>query len=106
MVPLLEKFFPVGWSPGQNKLAVHIDNALGHNSRMTQNFFRHNLLKRLPHLPDSPNIFLSDFYLNGTVKSALIKRQKPDEIDLHEGVTDISPLTLSPRRQKRSTTRR
>jgi hypothetical protein len=89
LVPLVEKFFPAGWSTGGSKLVVHIDNALAHNSRMTQNLFGYNPLKRLPHPLYSPDISLLDFYLFGKVRSALIGREIPDEIDLLEAVTDI-----------------
>jgi hypothetical protein len=37
----------------------------------------------------SPNISPSDFYLFGTVKSALMRREIPDEIVLLEAVTEI-----------------
>jgi hypothetical protein len=89
LVPLLDKFFPAGWSARHRKLAVHIDNVPIHNSRMTQDFFGHNPLKRFPHLPYSPDISPSDFYLFGKVKSALIAREILNEIDLLEAVTEI-----------------
>jgi hypothetical protein len=36
-IPLLEKFFPAGWSAGQRELVMHIDNAPTHSSRMVHN---------------------------------------------------------------------
>jgi histone-lysine N-methyltransferase SETMAR len=89
LVPLLDKFFPTGWSPGQRKLVVHIDNAAVHNSKMTQNFFDRNPLKRLPHPPYSPDISPSDFYLFGKVKRELIGREIPEDRDLLEAVIEI-----------------
>jgi hypothetical protein len=38
LVLSLEKCFPAGWSAGRRKQVVYIDNALAHNSKMTQNF--------------------------------------------------------------------
>jgi hypothetical protein len=71
LVSLVEKCLLVGWNAGRRKLVVHIDNAPGHNSKMTQSLFKHNSLKRLPHPLYFPDISLSDFYLFGKVKSAL-----------------------------------
>jgi histone-lysine N-methyltransferase SETMAR len=68
---------------------VHIDNAPRHNSRITQNFFWNNLLKRPPHPPYSPDISPSDFYRFGELKNARIEREIPDEIDLLEALTEI-----------------
>jgi hypothetical protein len=48
---------------------------------MTQKFFGHNLLKRLPHPLYSLDISPWDFYLFGKVKSVLIGREIPGEID-------------------------
>jgi hypothetical protein len=55
LVPLIQSFFPSGWSPRQ-KLMVHVDNAPIHKSRMTQNFFEHNPQKRFP----SPSLLIKD----------------------------------------------
>jgi hypothetical protein len=68
---------------------VHIDNAPIHSSRITQNFFGYNPLKRFPRPSFSTDVFLSDFDLCGKVKSALIWREIPDESDLLEAVTEI-----------------
>jgi hypothetical protein len=87
--PLVETFSPAGWSAGRRKLAVHIDNAPAHNSRITQNLFGHNPLKWLPHPPYPLHIPPSDFYLFWEIKSALIQREIPDQIGLLEAVTEI-----------------
>jgi histone-lysine N-methyltransferase SETMAR len=93
LVPLLDAFFRNGPDPTQRKFVVHIDieNASAPNARVTQNFFEHNPLKRLPHPPYSPDISPSDFsfYLFRKVKNALIGREISDEIDLLEVVTEI-----------------
>jgi hypothetical protein len=68
---------------------MHIDNAFTHNSWMTRDFVGHHPLKRLQHPPYSPDISPSDFYLFGNVKSALIDQEIPDEINIHEAVTEI-----------------
>jgi hypothetical protein len=89
MLPLIEKCFPVRWSAGRRKLGADIDNAPAQNSRRTQNFFRHNPLKRLLHPPYSFDVYGSDFYLFRKIKIALIKREIPDEINLLDAVTEI-----------------
>jgi histone-lysine N-methyltransferase SETMAR len=68
LVPLIDKFFPLGWNPVQRKLAVHIDNAPVHNSKMTQDIFENGPLKRIPHPPYSPDISPSDFYFSESEK--------------------------------------
>jgi hypothetical protein len=88
-VPLVAKLFPRWWNPGQRKLAVHIDNAPTHNSRMTRHFFETGPLNRLPHPPYSPDISPSDFYLFGKVKGALVGREIPDEVELLDAVIEI-----------------
>jgi transposase len=69
-------------------LVVHIDNASARNVRVTQNFFEHNPLKRLPQPPYSPDISPSDFSLFEKVKNALIGQEIPDETALFEIVTE------------------
>jgi hypothetical protein len=86
---LLETFFPAGWSAGRRKLVLYLDNAPAHKSRMIQNFFGHNPLKTLPHLPYFTDISPSDFYLFGTIKSVLIGRKISDEIDIIDAVLEI-----------------
>jgi hypothetical protein len=46
-------------------------------------------LKRLPHLPYSPDISPSDFYLFGNGKGSLIGQEVPDEISVLDAVTEI-----------------
>jgi hypothetical protein len=47
------------------------------------------LPKRLPHPPYSPDICPSEFNLSEKVKSALIRQEIPDEIDLLEAVSEF-----------------
>jgi hypothetical protein len=82
LVPLVERFSPLGWCAGQGKQLMHIDKAPAHNSRMAQNFFGHSSLKRLPHLFYSLDISPPDFSLFGRVNSALIGREILDASDL------------------------
>jgi hypothetical protein len=56
---------------------------------VTQNFFDHNPLKRLPQPPYSPDLSPSDFDLFGKVKNALIGQEIPDETELFEAVTEM-----------------
>jgi hypothetical protein len=54
---------------------------------MTQNCFGYNPLKSVPHPLYSTEI--SDFYLFGKIKSALIGGTSPNGIDLLDGATEI-----------------
>jgi hypothetical protein len=67
---------------------------------MTENFFGDNLLKRLPHLPYTPDISPLDFYLFGRVESARVGREIAGEIDLLEAVTEILNGTLDTELQR------
>jgi hypothetical protein len=82
---LLEKFFPAESSAGE-------DNNWEfscHNLKMTQNFFEHNPLNRLPHPLYSPDISPSNFYLFGKAKRSLVSWEIIDEINLLEELTEI-----------------
>jgi hypothetical protein len=70
-------------------MVVHIDNASTRHARVTENFFEHNRVKRLPQPPYSPDLSPSDFYLFGKVKNALIGQEIPDETALFEAVTEM-----------------
>jgi hypothetical protein len=56
---------------------------------MNQNFSGYNPPKRLPLPACYPDVSPSDVYLFRKVKSALIRREIPDEIDLLEATTEI-----------------
>jgi hypothetical protein len=56
---------------------------------MIQYFFGRKPLKRLSYPPCFPNISPSNFDLFGKIKSALSRREIPDESDLLEAVTEI-----------------
>jgi hypothetical protein len=88
-VPLLDKFFPAEWSAGQRKLVVHVDNVPVHRSRMTQDSFERNPLKRRPHPPYFPDVSPSDFYVFGKATSALVGQSIPDEVGLFEAVAEV-----------------
>jgi hypothetical protein len=88
LVPSLEKFFPAGWTAGQRKLIVHIDNALA-NARITQNIFGYNPLKRLSHPLYFPGLSPSDFSMFRKIKNALVEREITDQITFLETVTQI-----------------
>jgi hypothetical protein len=68
-----------------------VDNAPAHNSKMTQNFFEHNLLKKLLRPLYSPDFSLSDFYLFREIKSTLTGQEIFDEVGLLEIVPEILP---------------
>jgi hypothetical protein len=89
LVPLLDRFFPGGRDSRQKQLVVHIDNASARDARVTQNFFEHNPLKRLPRPLYSPDISPSDFCLFGKVKNALIGQEISGKIALLELVMEI-----------------
>jgi hypothetical protein len=77
-----------------------MDNAPAHNLRITQNCFGHNPLTQLLHPLYFPDVTASHFYLFGKVKSSLIWRAVPDEIDLLEGVTKILNHILGAKLQR------
>jgi hypothetical protein len=56
---------------------------------MNQNFFGDNTPRRLPHPPYSLDVSPSDFCLFAKVKSALIGRETPTEINLLKPVIEI-----------------
>jgi hypothetical protein len=88
LVPVVQKFFLAEKSAGRRKLVVDIENAPARNSRMIQNFFGYDPLKKVAHPIYFPNISPSDFYLFGKAKNALIRREILDEIDLFEVATE------------------
>jgi hypothetical protein len=74
-------------------MATQTDSAhwqCGHSSRTIQNSFGHSPLRSHPHPPYSSHISPSYLYPFGKVKSVLIGREIPDEMDLPETVTEIS----------------
>jgi hypothetical protein len=89
LVPLVENFFPADWSAWRRKLVLHIENAPAHNSRMTQNLFGHDPLKRLPYPFYSHDISPSNFFLFRKVTKGLVGWEIPDEIDFLKAVTEI-----------------
>jgi hypothetical protein len=56
---------------------------------MTPILFGHDPLKRFLHSSYSPDVSRSDFSLFEKVKSALVRREISDEIDLVEGASEI-----------------
>jgi histone-lysine N-methyltransferase SETMAR len=56
--------------PGSG-LIIHADNARPHTAQRTLKFCRENRLEMAPHLPYSPDLAPSDFFLFGRVKHAL-----------------------------------
>jgi hypothetical protein len=87
-VPLLDNFFPAGWSVRQRKLVLHIDNAPAHNAKMTRDSFEHNPLKKFQHPLTPPLSSIRPLYIR-KVKGALVGREIPDEINLLEAVIEI-----------------
>jgi hypothetical protein len=73
-------------------LYLHIENALAQNSKLAQTWCGQARLKRLSHPPYSPDISLSNLYLFGKVKGALIGREIPDEIGPRDGGTELAQI--------------
>jgi hypothetical protein len=87
--PFGSKFLSIWLESKAKELRVHVGNTPAHNSKMTQQFFEYNPLKRLPHPPYSPDIFPSDFCLFGKAKGVRIGQEIPDEISPLDAVTAI-----------------
>jgi hypothetical protein len=60
------------WRFGQTPSVVQIGNIPAHNSKITENFFEHDPLKRLSRLSYSADISLLDFHRFGKVNRAVI----------------------------------
>jgi hypothetical protein len=56
---------------------------------MTQNFFKHSPLKKLPYPLYFAGTSLSDIFLFGKIRSVLIRQETSDEIGLLEILTQI-----------------
>jgi hypothetical protein len=50
---------------------IHADNARSYNARKFQMFWKANSLRRIPHLPYSPDLAPSDLFLSGHMKHCL-----------------------------------
>jgi hypothetical protein len=53
------------------RLHVHANNARPHTAKKVTEFLAGNGMKRVPHLPDSPDLALCGFYLFGYIKGRL-----------------------------------
>jgi hypothetical protein len=53
-----------------HKLIMYADNAHPHTTSLSIEFFEDNRMKTAPHLPYSPNIAPSDFFLLGMSRNA------------------------------------
>jgi hypothetical protein len=82
----------------ERKLLVHMDNARPHTVKLSTQYFNENRMKSAPHLPDSPDLASSDFYLFGYVKRCLTVLSFKDAdqfLAAVEGVLDgIEKVTL------------
>jgi hypothetical protein len=52
-------------------LVIHADNVKPYNVQKSQIFWKANSLRRVPHLPYSPDLAPSDFFLSGYMKHCL-----------------------------------
>jgi hypothetical protein len=52
----------------QKRLVIHIDNYSVHTNRVSTDWLEEHSILRMPHLPYSPDLASSDFYLFPTVK--------------------------------------
>jgi hypothetical protein len=67
-------------------LMIHADDARPHTARKTLNSFWENHVGIAPHLPDSPELVPSDFFLFGYVKRALGRVEFPSKKALLIGI--------------------
>jgi transposase len=71
------------------KLIVHAENARFHTVNATLDFLERNAMKRVPHLPYSPDLAPSDFYLFGHVKQLLRRYEFADREALLHVIENI-----------------
>jgi hypothetical protein len=76
-------------SPEARWLCLHADNARVDNARQRQDFCRENRLRILTHLPYSPDLVPSDFFLFGHVKHCLTGAAFASRSELFEAIQSV-----------------
>jgi histone-lysine N-methyltransferase SETMAR len=71
------------------KLLVHSDHARPHTATVTLQFMQHNLMRRAPHPPYSPDLVPSNFYLFGYIKQLLSGCEFGDRDSRLQGIREI-----------------
>jgi hypothetical protein len=87
--PLEQKVSPTGRNPHAKRLTIQLDNCSIHASRTTDGYIRQGNMIRLQHLPYSPDLAPSDFYLFLRIKEKLKDIQMADEEDLFSRLQEI-----------------
>jgi hypothetical protein len=72
MAPIVAKVFPRGRIPHTRRLQLHLDTCRVDLSKATEQSITENHIGRVPHLPYSPDLAPSDFWLFGHVKTSLV----------------------------------
>jgi hypothetical protein len=72
----------LSWRTQQGKLWLHADNARPHRARVSTDYITRNEMKQAPHVPSSPGLGLSDFFLFGSVKRKLMGYRAESESEL------------------------
>jgi histone-lysine N-methyltransferase SETMAR len=76
------------WEDQNRKMVLHFDNASPHTARSTIGYMNRNRLARASHLPFSPDLAPSDFYLFGKAKTAMMGTTFEDDNQLFQVVMD------------------
>jgi hypothetical protein len=89
LIPFEQVIFSRGRAPHEKRLVIRLDNCFIYISRVSTDWLEeHNILCML-HLPYSPDLTDSYFYLFSTVKEKLEQIQLADEDQLFECLQEI-----------------
>jgi histone-lysine N-methyltransferase SETMAR len=95
---ILTRFCPRLIPAGKCKLAIHADNSPCHTAHVVLDFVSQRKVRFAPHLPYSPDIAPSDFFLFDDLKHELrdSRFQTGEELraEIRKLVDEISPETL------------
>jgi hypothetical protein len=87
--PLKQAIFP-GWKAAhQKRLVIHVNNCSVHTSRASTSWLEEYGMCRMLHLPYSPNLISSGFYLFPIVKERIERIQVHQEDQLYESLQEI-----------------
>jgi histone-lysine N-methyltransferase SETMAR len=82
MVPLVQMVFPQGRTRYTPRLNIHLDNCRVYFSTVMEQLFIENQLLSVPHLPYSPDLAPSEFWLFRRIRTGLAGRNfaEPEEL--------------------------
>jgi histone-lysine N-methyltransferase SETMAR len=89
LAPMVVKVFPRERIPQTCRLQLHLDDCRVHFSKLTEQFFTENHIRRVPHPRYSPDLAPSDFWLFGHRKTSLVGRAFNEPEQLLEAITEF-----------------